>query len=34
VFIDKVPETSVSKFDKKMLRRRYAEGQLDVATLT
>jgi fatty-acyl-CoA synthase len=33
-FIDEVPKTSVGKFDKKVLRRRYAEGQLDVATLT
>jgi fatty-acyl-CoA synthase len=28
VFIDEVPKTSVGKFDKKELRRRYAEGQL------
>ncbi|MFZ5872371.1 MAG: long-chain fatty acid--CoA ligase [Actinomycetota bacterium] len=33
-FIDEVPKTSVGKFDKKVLRRRYAEGELDVATLT
>ena len=29
-FIDAVPRTSVGKFDKKVLRRRYGEGQLDV----
>ncbi len=29
-FIDEVPKTSVGKFDKKVLRRQYAEGQLDV----
>ncbi|MEU3981465.1 long-chain fatty acid--CoA ligase [Streptomyces sp. NPDC026672] len=28
-----VPKTSVGKFDKKVLRRRYAEGQLDVTLL-
>ncbi len=33
-FIDEVPKTSVGKFDKKVLRRRYAEGQLDVKQLT
>jgi len=27
-FIDQVPRTSVGKFDKKVLRRRYAEGEL------
>jgi fatty-acyl-CoA synthase len=32
-FIDEVPKTSVGKFDKKMLRRRYAEGDLQVETL-
>ena len=32
-FIDEVPKTSVGKFDKKALRRRYAEGDLDVETL-
>jgi fatty-acyl-CoA synthase len=32
-FIDEVPKTSVGKFDKKVLRRRYAAGELDVATL-
>jgi fatty-acyl-CoA synthase len=31
-FIDEVPKTSVGKFDKKVLRRRYAEGALDVTT--
>ena len=29
-FIDEVPRTSVGKFDKKVLRRRYAEGGLAV----
>jgi fatty-acyl-CoA synthase len=29
-FIDEVPKTSVGKFDKKVLRARYASGQLDV----
>jgi fatty-acyl-CoA synthase len=33
-FIDAVPKTSVGKFDKKVLRRRYADGELDVTTLT
>ena len=33
-FIDEVPKTSVGKFDKKVLRKRYAEGQLDVKQLT
>jgi fatty-acyl-CoA synthase len=33
-FIDEVPKTSVGKFDKKMLRKRYAEGDLSVETLT
>ena len=32
-FIDEVPKTSVGKFDKKVLRRRYAEGELAVQTL-
>ena len=27
-FIDEVPKTSVGKFDKKVLRKRYAEGDL------
>ncbi|MGW0574653.1 long-chain fatty acid--CoA ligase [Streptomyces sp. NPDC002920] len=31
--IDSVPKTSVGKFDKKVLRRRYAEGELDVTQL-
>jgi fatty-acyl-CoA synthase len=30
-FIDEVPKTSVGKFDKKVLRARYADGELDVA---
>jgi fatty-acyl-CoA synthase len=30
-FIDEVPKTSVGKFDKKVLRARYADGDLDVA---
>jgi fatty-acyl-CoA synthase len=29
-FIDEVPKTSVGKFDKKVLRARYASGELDV----
>jgi fatty-acyl-CoA synthase len=32
-FIDEVPKTSVGKFDKKVLRTRYAEGDLSVETL-
>jgi fatty-acyl-CoA synthase len=32
-FIAEVPKTSVGKFDKKVLRRRYAEGELDVTLL-
>ncbi|WP_163513861.1 long-chain fatty acid--CoA ligase [Fodinicola acaciae] len=32
-FIDEVPKTSVGKFDKKRLRARYAEGDLEVITL-
>jgi fatty-acyl-CoA synthase len=32
-FITEVPKTSVGKFDKKVLRKRYAEGGLDVTTL-
>ena len=32
-FIDEVPRTSVGKFDKKVIRRRYADGALDVQTL-
>jgi fatty-acyl-CoA synthase len=31
-FIDEVPKTSVGKFDKKVLRRSYADGTLDVRT--
>ncbi|MEU5007223.1 long-chain fatty acid--CoA ligase [Streptomyces albidoflavus] len=31
--IESVPKTSVGKFDKKVLRRQYAEGRLDVTTL-
>jgi len=33
-FIDEVPKTSVGKFDKKVLRNRYADGELSVETLT
>ena len=33
-FIDEVPKTSVGKFDKKVIRRRYADGALDVQTLS
>jgi len=33
-FIDEVPKTSVGKFDKKLLRKRYAAGELSVETLT
>jgi len=32
-FIEAVPKTSVGKFDKKVLRRRYADGQLEVTAL-
>ena len=32
-FIAEVPKTSVGKFDKKVLRKRYAEGDLQVETL-
>ncbi|NHN56801.1 long-chain fatty acid--CoA ligase [Calidifontibacter sp. DB0510] len=31
-FIDEVPKTSVGKFDKKVLRQRYADGELEVQT--
>jgi fatty-acyl-CoA synthase len=31
--IDEVPKTSVGKFDKKVLRKQYADGDLDVQTL-
>jgi fatty-acyl-CoA synthase len=33
VEIDEVPKTSVGKFDKKVLRQRYASGELDVVEL-
>src|SRR5439155_19439149 len=32
-FIESVPKTSVGKFDKKVLRARYAEGDLEVSYL-
>jgi len=32
-FIDAVPKTSVGKFDKKVVRARYAEGDLEVVTI-
>jgi fatty-acyl-CoA synthase len=32
-FIDEVPKTSVGKFDKKVLRQRFAEGALEVQTV-
>ncbi|WP_163566968.1 long-chain fatty acid--CoA ligase [Fodinicola feengrottensis] len=32
-FIDEVPKTSVGKFDKKRIRARYADGELEVITL-
>ncbi|MDQ1600828.1 MAG: hypothetical protein QOD68_2302 [Actinomycetota bacterium] len=32
-FVDEVPKTSVGKFDKKVIRRQYADGALDVQTL-
>ncbi len=32
-FIEEVPKTSVGKFDKKVLRKRYADGDLSVSTL-
>jgi fatty-acyl-CoA synthase len=31
--IDAVPKTSVGKFDKKVLRKQYADGELEVTTL-
>ncbi|GAA3227471.1 hypothetical protein GCM10020256_38860 [Streptomyces thermocoprophilus] len=31
--IEAVPKTSVGKFDKKVIRKQYAEGALDVTTL-
>jgi fatty-acyl-CoA synthase len=33
-FIDSIPKTSVGKFDKKVLRARFAAGELDVVTLS
>jgi fatty-acyl-CoA synthase len=33
VFIDDVPKTSVGKFDKKVLRKSFSDGELDVTTL-
>ncbi len=33
VFIDEVPKTSVGKFDKKVLRKQYADGELAVQEL-
>ncbi|MDQ1706635.1 MAG: hypothetical protein QOF18_3001 [Frankiaceae bacterium] len=32
-FIEEVPKTSVGKFDKKVLRKSYADGELEVTTL-
>ncbi|MFI5829406.1 long-chain fatty acid--CoA ligase [Streptomyces sp. NPDC051578] len=32
-FIESVPKTSVGKFDKKVIRRQYADGELDVTKL-
>ena len=32
-FVDVVPKTSVGKFDKKVLRKQYADGELDVQTI-
>lgn len=32
-FIEAVPKTSVGKFDKKVIRRQYADGALDVTKL-
>jgi fatty-acyl-CoA synthase len=32
-FIEAVPKTSVGKFDKKVLRRQYGDGELTVETL-
>ena len=31
--IESVPKTSVGKFDKKVLRKQYAQGELDVTKL-
>ena len=33
IFVPEVPLTSVGKFDKKVLRARYAAGELEVTTL-
>ncbi len=33
-FVEAIPKTSVGKFDKKVLRAQYAEGALDVVTLS
>jgi fatty-acyl-CoA synthase len=33
-FIEEVPKTSVGKFDKKVIRKRYADGELDVKQLS
>ncbi len=33
-FVDAVPKTSVGKFDKKVLRKAYADGELEISTLT
>ncbi|MFI5616142.1 long-chain fatty acid--CoA ligase [Streptomyces sp. NPDC051567] len=33
-FVEAVPKTSVGKFDKKVIRRQYADGALDVTELT
>lgn len=32
-FIEAVPKTSVGKFDKKVIRKQYADGALDVTKL-
>ncbi len=34
VFIESVPKTSVGKFDKKVLRQRFADGEFEVQTLS
>lgn len=31
--VESVPKTSVGKFDKKVIRKRYADGELDVTRL-
>jgi fatty-acyl-CoA synthase len=33
-FVDEVPKTSVGKFDKKLIRSRYADGEYDVVNCT